>query len=185
MEEDLATYAAEIRRTLGRPLEILVIGCGLFQEHGRLPADSRCTLLDVDPRVQAHLPASPLIAQSVILSTDQLPSALSQKFDLAYAKEVIEHIEEPAPYLESLLTCLRPGGGVWLSTPNYGEPWLPLIESTLLEVIARSSGSTRRGMHVSRFSRRSLARALTAARFKEIQVQPVSFRLGLVAHARA
>ena len=88
------------------------------------------------------------------------------------------------PWLRGLCQALHPGGALWLSTPNYGEPWLPALERTVLEVVARRSGFTRRGLHPSRFSRASLARALHGAGLAHVSVRPTLHRLALVARAR-
>ena len=102
-----------------------------------------------------------------------------------YAKEVIEHILAWPAWLTGLRRALLPSGRLWLSTPNYGEPWLPALESTILELIARRSGFSRRHLHPSRFSRRSLARGLRAAGFESVHASVTPTRLALTAWARA
>ena len=47
------------------------------------------------------------------------------RFDAIYAKEVVEHVLAWPVWLAGLRRLLVPGGKLWLSTPNYGEPWLP------------------------------------------------------------
>ena len=74
-------------------------------------------------------------------------------------------------WLAGLRRALVPSGRLWLSTPNYGEPWLPAIESTVLELVARRSGFSRRHLHPTRFRRASLARGLSAAGFEAVEAQ--------------
>src|SRR5690606_25351958 len=69
-----------------------------------------------------------------------------------------------------------PGGRLWLSTPNYGEPWLATLESTVLEMVARKDGFSRRHIHPTRFSRRSLSRGLEAAGFTGVHARVMPTR---------
>ena len=185
MERDLAETAAETRLFAGRPLNVLVIGCGLFHEAPLLPPDSRCTLLDLDPRVIDLMKtrSTPLIKEARVVTEKFTPEELGEEFDLIYGKEVVEHLPEPSLYLAKTLRALRPGGVLWLSTPNYGEPWLPLVEKTFLELVARLSGFTRKGIHPSPFSRKTLENCLTRAGFQKAKASTVSLRLGLVSRA--
>lgn len=185
LEESLSGFLAGLPRE--RTAHVLVIGCGLMQELDRAPEHLRFTAVDIDERaVAATRAASAGDARVVEVRQVQPDEDLAKlgPFDAAYAKEVIEHIVTTHAYLGGLRRALCPGGALWLSTPNYGEPWLPLIESTFLELVARLGGHTRKGIHPSRFSRSALASALEAARFAEVQVSPIAHRLALVATAR-
>jgi hypothetical protein len=84
-------------------------------------------------------------------------------------------------WLVGMRKLLAPGGRLWLSTPNYGEPWLPALESTVLELVARRDGFSRRDIHPTRFSRRSLERGMTAAGFDDVRVRTTPTRLALTA----
>jgi hypothetical protein len=88
-------------------------------------------------------------------------------------------------WLAGLRRALVPSGRLWLSTPNYGEPWLAALESTVLELIARRSGFSRREIHPTRFSRHSLARGLAAAGFEQVDVRVTPTRLAITGWARA
>ena len=208
-------YHAPLERDLGRFLEaaagehprghVLVVGCGLLHELDAAPAGLRYTVCDIDPRaVEAVLARrDPRIegghvvpAEEPIASWDRRPASstaegrcggidVGRTFDAIYAKEVVEHVLAWPAWLVGLRRALVPGGRLWLSTPNYGEPWLPALESTVLELIARRSGFSRRDIHPTRFSRRSLARGLCAVGFDDVSVHVVSSRLALTAWARA
>jgi 2-polyprenyl-3-methyl-5-hydroxy-6-metoxy-1,4-benzoquinol methylase len=186
IERDLVAFLAGVTAA-EQSIDILVIGCGLLHEADRIPLTARLHVVDIDRRAidavlrQGH----EHLASATVLHPDQRLSTLGRAFDAVYAKEVIEHILDPEAYLADVRSVLRMGGGLWLSTPNYGEPWLPLVESTFLEVVARYSGYTRHGIHPSRFSRTSLRRALEKSGFTSIQVRTVAARLALVAHAVA
>jgi Methyltransferase domain len=98
-------------------------------------------------------------------------------FSGIYAKEVVENVLAWPEWLAGLRRALVPSGRLWLSTPNYGEPWLPALESTVLELVARRSGFTRRHLHPTRFSRGSLVRGLRAAGFESVETRITPTRL--------
>jgi 2-polyprenyl-3-methyl-5-hydroxy-6-metoxy-1,4-benzoquinol methylase len=185
IESDLERFLGSVAARGGG--RVLVIGCGLLQELDHAPAGLSFTAVDIDPRVieVVSLWKDPRIEAARVVAADGNLRELdgAGAFDAIYAKEVIEHIVAYPEYLERLRHMLRPGGALWLSTPNYGEPWLPLLERTVLEWVARRSGFSRRHIHPSRFTRRTLAGALGAAGFGGIKVRPVVTRLALVAHA--
>lgn len=172
--------------------ELLVVGCGLLHELDAAPRGLRFHVVDVDPRaVDAVLARrDPRIAGGAVVAPEQ-PLALAalgragRGFAAAYAKEVIEHVRAWPVWLTGLRRALAPGGRLWLSTPNYGEPWLPALEATALELIARRSGFSRRHLHPTRFSRRALARGLAAAGFEGVEAKIAPPRLAITAWARA
>jgi len=188
-------YHAPLERDLARFLtgvaadhpsgDILVVGCGLLHEVDAAPPGLRFTVADIDPRAVEVVLArrDPRIVAGHVVAAER-PIALGKRFAGIYAKEVVEHVHAWPGWLVGLRRALVPGGQLWLSTPNYGEPWLAAIESTLLELIARRSGFSRRHMHPTRFSRRALARGLEAAGFTDVHARVMSTRLAIAAWAR-
>lgn len=166
--------------------EVLVVGCGLLHELDTAPAGLTFTVADVDERAvdAVIMRGDPRIANGVVVLPER-PIDLGKRFHAIYAKEVVEHVLAWPSWLVGLRRSLLPGGKLWLSTPNYGEPWLPAIESTVLEVIARRGGFTRRDIHPTRFSRSSLRRGLVGAGFDDVRVQATPTRLALTAWATA
>jgi SAM-dependent methyltransferase len=168
---------------------VLVVGCGLLHEIDAAPTGLTYHVADIDDRAVAAVLArkDPRIAGGdVVPAEDPIDRALgAARFSAIYAKEVVEHVLGWPAWLVGLRRALVPGGRLWLSTPNYGEPWLPAIESTVLELIARRNGFTRRHMHPTRFSRSSLARGLRAAGFVDVATRTTPTRLALTAWARA
>jgi SAM-dependent methyltransferase len=185
LERDLAAFLARVagEHPAGA---VLVVGCGLLHEIDEAPAGLRYTVADIDPRaVEAVLARhDPRIVAGHVVAAEA-PIELSQRFAGIYAKEVIEHIHAWPAWLAGLRRALVPGGRLWLSTPNYGEPWLPTLESTVLELVARRDGFTRKHIHPTRFSRRSLARGLRAAGFDEVRARVSPTRLAITAWAEA
>jgi SAM-dependent methyltransferase len=166
--------------------EVLIVGCGLLHELDAAPQGLRFHVVDIDPRAIAAVLArdEPRLTGGTVVPAEQ-PIDLGRQFAAIYAKEVIEHVLAWPTWLTGLRRALVPYGRIWLSTPNYGEPWLPALESTLLELVARRSGFSRRTMHPTRFSRRSLARGLRSCGFEFVDVKPIPTRLALKAWARA
>jgi SAM-dependent methyltransferase len=179
LERDLVRFLSEVGKN------VLVVGCGLLHEIDEAPAGLRFTVCDIDARaVEAVMSRKdPRIVAGHVVAPEA-PIEIG-RFDAIYAKEVVEHVLAWPEWLAGLRRALVPGGKLWLSTPNYGEPWLPAIESTVLELIARRSGFTRRGIHPTRFSKGSLARGLKAAAFDDVIVRATPTRLALMAWARA
>jgi hypothetical protein len=79
---------------------------------------------------------------------------------------------------------LRPGGQLFLTTPNYGSLSLSLLEKTVLEAIARVQGFTRRGLHPTPFDKPSLEAALYGAGARDVRIETISFGWVLAATAR-
>ena len=185
LERDLARFLGEVsaEHADGR---VLVVGCGLLHEIDAAPAGLRFEVCDIDPRAVDAVMArqDPRIVAGHVVAPEQ-PIDVGHRFAAIYAKEVVEHVLEWPAWLAGLRRALVPGGRLWLSTPNYGEPWLPAIESTVLELIARRSGFSRRHIHPTRFSRRSLARGLAAAGFVDVHAQVTSTRLAITAWCKA
>lgn len=44
-----------------------------------------------------------------------------QHFDVVIMQDVIEHLDDPLGYLREIQRILRPGGGLYMDTPNFGS----------------------------------------------------------------
>jgi len=185
LERDLARFLVTVANERPRG-DVLVVGCGLLHELDAAPDGLAFHVVDIDARaVDAVLDRrDPRIAGGQVVAPER-PIEVGRAFAAIYAKEVVEHVLAWPSWLVGLRRALVPGGRLWLSTPNYGEPWLPALESTILELVARRSGFTRRDIHPTRFSRGSLARGLRAAGFADVEVHPTRTRLALTAWAQA
>src|SRR5690606_29078027 len=53
--------------------------------------------------------------QHALMETAVLPESY---FDIAYSSMVMEHVENPAPFLTAVARCLKPGGVYLFLTPN-------------------------------------------------------------------
>jgi SAM-dependent methyltransferase len=181
LERDLQKFLAQIP---GDAPLVLVVGCGLLHELDAAPAGMRFVVADIDQRaVDAVLDRhDPRIVGGIVVPPEA-PIESDTRFAAIYAKEVVEHVLAWPAWLAGMRRLLVPGGQLWLSTPNYGEPWLPALESTVLELVARRSGFTRRDIHPTRFSRRALERGLVAAGFDDVRARVTVTRLAITAWA--
>jgi SAM-dependent methyltransferase len=187
LERDLARFLRQV--SAEHPSgEVLVVGCGLLHEIDAAPSGLTFHVVDIDDRaVEAVLARNDvrITGGTVVPPEEPIDASFGHRFAAIYAKEVVEHVLAWPSWLAGLRRALVPSGRLWLSTPNYGEPWLPAIESTVLELIARKSGFSRRHIHPTRFSRGSLARGLRAAGFEHIEARSTPTRLALTSWARA
>ena len=185
LERDLGAFLRQVAAE--HPTgEVLIVGCGLLHELDAAPSGLAFHVADIDPRAVAAVLArgdDRLTGGTVVAAEAAID--LGRRFAAIYAKEVVEHVLAWPAWLVGLRRALVPSGRLWLSTPNYGEPWLPALESTVLELVARRSGFSRRELHPTRFARASLTRGLRAAGFEHVEVKTTPTRLALTSWSRA
>ena len=140
---------------------VLVVGCGLEPFVPDAPSVEFFGC-DLDPNAIAE--CERLFPQmrgrlAVCPSEDSLPTegAFEGQFDVVLAKEVVEHLTDPAPWARMLAARVRPGGSLLLSTPNYGRgSSLEFLERSALELVARRDGYSRAHIHPSKFDEQRL-----------------------------
>jgi len=183
----VAALGAALGASLGP--EVLNVGSGPFFELEDVDATGRrITVCDIDARaVEAAraLHGERLAGADVLTPGAPLPYA-ADRFDLVVSMDVIEHLDEPLllPWLADLRRVTKPGGLVFLTTPNYASKGLVVLEQTALELVARSHGFSRRDLHPSKFTPTRLRSLLAASGFGRSDILPISFGWVLAAHAR-
>ncbi|MEO8053633.1 MAG: class I SAM-dependent methyltransferase [Acidobacteriota bacterium] len=115
-------------------MAVLDLGCGSGVVADWLAARARAVdAVDANPRAVEY--ARKTFARGNLTfhlaSADALPFP-AESFDRVYVLEFIEHLYggQLASLFASLRTLLRPGGTVFLTTPNYRSPW-PLLEGAM------------------------------------------------------
>lgn len=112
----------QVRAAFARPVRLLDVGCGgglASEALARLGHD--VTGIDAAPEVIAAAEAHAL-GQGLPLSyrhtSAEALQAQGARFEAITALEVIEHVADPASFLETLAALLVPGGVLCLSTLN-------------------------------------------------------------------
>ena len=163
----------------------LNVGCGFFSSYPRLKHLGKWEACDIDQgcvdTVGAQFP------EIVCRRCTDLPQYPAGSFDFVMSTEVIEHITDPIPWVHQLLSFIKPGGLLIISTPNYGWPYLiPIVEYTVLEIIALTRGFSRFGIHPNKYSREKLFRHLTRSSppGAAISVRPCNLWMALIGAVR-
>ena len=168
-------------------LDVLNLGSGPFLELSELPKQKkRFTLCDIDPRALSlaqRIHGSALVAADTVAADAPLPYP-DAYFDAVVSMDVVEHVPDPLPWVEGALRVLKPGGLLFLTTPNYASYSLRALEGSVLELIARKQGFSRKHLHPSKLDPKKLSELLARAGAKETQIKTISFGWALAAFAR-
>jgi len=121
-----STVAANRMLLANRELKTVEL---LLKEKGRaLPEagaflDLGCGDRFLSPAVQKRrLSYIGLDADRLNFESDQFPLE-DQSIEIAVSLAVIEHLRDPSRFLSEIYRCLKPGGAVYLSTPNFRFDW--------------------------------------------------------------
>jgi SAM-dependent methyltransferase len=186
---ELSRRLADGVRELGPGARVLVVGCGLEPFVEGAPAATYFGA-DVDAASIATCRARyPEMRERLAVCPGpyELPSEppFDEPFDAIVAKEVVEHLPDTARWTRALAERLRPGGALLLTTPNYGRfSTLALLERTVLELVARLDGYSRRDIHPSRFDRARLAALGEGAALELVDVRVTKTGWALVGRWR-
>lgn len=181
----VAAFGAALGKSPGE--EVLNVGSGPFFELAELDARERhITICDVDPRaieLAKELHDGKLAGADVVAPGAPLPYG-DARFDLVVSMDVVEHLPDPAPWLRELYRVTKPGGMLFLTTPNYASRGLVAIERTALELIARAQGFSRKDLHPSKLTPASLRGLLESVGFRRVELDLLAFGWVLAASAR-
>ncbi|PHH62497.1 hypothetical protein CDD81_7070 [Ophiocordyceps australis] len=126
-------------------LSFLDIGCGggIFAESAaRLPSTRRVVAIDPTPSVlavaRAHARRDPSLTAHRLTyqqtTVEELPVPAvdddSGRFDVVTLFEVLEHVDDPATFLERVRPFVRPGG--WLVISTIARTWMSWLTTKLV-----------------------------------------------------
>jgi 2-polyprenyl-3-methyl-5-hydroxy-6-metoxy-1,4-benzoquinol methylase len=161
----------------------LNVGCGFFHAYPQWKSLGRWEACDVDARcLEVVSRRYPEVGVAVCGSVPEYPAA---SFDIVVATEVIEHIEDPVPWLRHVLGLVRDGGVAVFSTPNYLS-LLPVVEYTLLQAVALAKGFSRFSIHPNKYHPAKLRRHLEQAAppGASVTVKKCAYSMALVGSVR-
>ncbi|HTI60944.1 class I SAM-dependent methyltransferase [Mucilaginibacter sp.] len=99
------------------------------------------------------------------LSTGKLPDELlSARFDTIISTEVIEHLYDPAGFIDFCKKCLPNGGELIISTPYHG--YLKNLSLALFNHWDKHLSPEWHGGHIKFWSRKTLSKLLTDKGFR-------------------
>jgi SAM-dependent methyltransferase len=126
---------------------LLDVGCGSGAFLAQMTALGwRAEGVDPDPAAVASASEAGLsVTQGTLADLD--PGEHGNSFDAVTLSHVIEHLHDPAENLRRISVLLRPGGRVWIATPNlealglrrFGRDWLGLDPPRHLVLFTRAS----------------------------------------------
>ena len=167
---DYAVDTPQFERTFRRKLDSLLahgkvhdlfeVGCGtgLFLREARRAGVERVFGLDRNPWAIEQVRSMGI--EGEVGSVDSLAAA--DQFDAAVMLDLLEHVTDPLPFLREVRTHLRPGGLLFVMTPN--------IRSLLARVSGARWVSFKIPEHVFYYSPRSIRILLERAGFEFVTI---------------
>jgi SAM-dependent methyltransferase len=156
---DDRTFAALTRDIEGRSLSALDVGGGsgwLLNDLKRAEQRvNRTAVVDIDPRAEQIARAN---GHDYHLTTFERFET-NEQFDIILMLNLIEHVADPIAVLRKARELLRPGGRIWIKTPNFDA-----LDARIFK--DRSWGGFHTPRHFVLFSRDSLVRHCEATGFR-------------------
>jgi len=142
---------------------LLDVGCGEGSFAGNLIGNGEIWGVEMDPKAAASASAvmNNVLQGSFEVVRDQLPRSY---FDIIVCNDVIEHMEDPADFVEYVTRILRPGGIMILSIPNVRH-WEVLYQLILLRDWRYTSSGNLDRTHRWFFTKKSMVRLLEKGGF--------------------
>lgn len=160
MRGALETEYRNLPKITQEKLKVLDYGCG-GGSFLKLAEDCGWEAVGVDPDkiAVANARAEGLNVQ---LGGIEVYDGMTSIFDVITIKHVIEHLHDPVSVLRSCCRLLKPGGKIWLETPN--------IDSYGHQIFGRNWRGIEAPRHLTIFNFQAMSKALTEAKFERIEV---------------
>ena len=149
------------QRTTGKRLLDVGCGTGFFMEAA---AEAGFEVRGVEFSAVAISLARQDIRERIVRGdVNQLLRNETEKFDVVTAFDIIEHVQNPANFLQELREILQPGGVLAISSPDTGHVLRYLMGAKwpMLQPL----------QHTVLFSQRSIAALLERSGFQDVQVE--------------
>ena len=119
-------------------IDVLEVGGGHGVARSQLESHSawRVDLTDLNLVSLSHRPPSP--GRTLYYDVNDREPSLHERYDVIVLLDVLEHVDPPVPFLESLKWHLRPGGTVLINVPA-----LPMLFSAYDDVLGHYRRYTR------------------------------------------
>lgn len=162
---------------MGRRGRLLEVGCGLGF---LLDALARATDWDVEGVELSAFGARyarERFGLTVHRGTLEALRHPADRFDFVIQKDLLEHVRHPRQHLEETRRVMRPGGRLWLITPNGEADVRPLaaaaagLDADALPVLDQG--------HLSFFTRTQVLRLAAATGFRCVRLRSIGARRGL------
>ena len=145
---------------LGSSLLDLGCGNGYFLSYAR-NAGWDVVGVDLDPKAVSVATQNGL---DVRLGSIDIIDSSKEQFDVITLSHVIEHVHQPIDVLNACYKLLKPGGFLWIETPN--------IESEGHRIFGRYWRGLEPPRHLVLFTYKSLLNTLTKVGYAEVELQP-------------
>jgi ubiquinone/menaquinone biosynthesis C-methylase UbiE len=143
---------------------VLEIGCGRGGKIATLDGITRRCGIDYSERAITEARKAFPGAEFEVADACALPYP-DMSFDVAYSIEVIEHVEDYERFLTEALRVLKPGGVLFVQTPNYP---IKRVYDLVHFLRGKRKSVADDYSHVSKFSYRRLARAV--GRYFDVEI---------------
>ena len=114
------------------------------------------------------------VSFSILNLNHPLPEEIVEAFDCVVATEVIEHLENPRHLLRQCFRALRPGGVLFISTPNIDSPLSKALYIRTGDFRWFGDAEYKQDGHITPIHRRVLEKALGEAGFVDVQIESVA-----------
>ena len=172
-----AFFLAKELRAIAATGRLLEVGCALGFLLDALARASAWRVEGIELSAFAARYACQRLGLAVRQSTLEAARFAPETFDFVIQKDLLEHVTHPRRHLEETRRIMRPGGRLWLVTPNGEANIRPLralaatLDDDALPVLDQG--------HLSFFSKAQLRRLFAETGFRCLRFRNIGLRRGL------